>query len=981
MQTESDKAEGVLESVGLPREDSLAQRIGEFTLPIFPGAKIPQVLSGLAAGAANYLGEKQFPDNPLAQFGLTAAGAFSPAGLELGLKNVFRAISPKAGGTALAKKIAGQIREVTPDALTEAITPGERATTAATAMEAQGRAARKEAGALFGGLSDDSVTLDNAIENITNFANEVSGPIAPGSKSEQIINFLGRLKPKEQIIDLPASTILDEFGKPIIEAQKRVIPAGPATLPLNKVQDVLRDIGSRLQGAEGVDRAVLARAREEILGAAESTVKDKAALDSFKESRAAWRQMSQTYEEGAVGAVRKSLQNPEGRLNTFKNKLLNDPKSAEQLTKIMNPEELANTQNLVLSELFKKQPVSWERSISNSYDSYRAIFGDAGAEKLLGMVSRDGTIGKKLLQDNNGLKTLFAKLGLRTAIGATIGYEGGGVEGAVIGGLAGLALNKGEGASVARAKSLLMRAAAGSDEAIKILNTPTGGLGYESAINALAKEIKKTFSGPEATTNKTGKFFFNITPAENLSEEGARIQAESINRLNQGGEKLVDKYLNKITNENNVITFDVDSARPLVSESSYAPGTHEAASALDKKAFEIFKQKENIPSNFSLLIGAPGSGKSSINLGPLKNGVVMQKTPLSVDRIEEIIQGLPKAIKNIEISFIEIDPIKSLERAWTRSSKQGRGVPLGNFAKAAISMPETAVESIKRLRKYKNIHFSAFDNSGTKAEPLPLDKLGQILYNRTEEGIDSIYNRLNTRLNQLYEQELKTAKTEDNRRSISERFSQFREGNESGQKPGTTGIRSGNEESPGARYKGSSSPASKGISASLQKINGPKTGLGVSGLLLNQDSGDTSMPSGETIALVKTLEGKRLKVYKDTGGVKTIGYGHTGDGVDKGIITEKEAEELLQKDLTKAESAVLNAVQVDLTPSQLSALTSLVYNVGEGAFKNSTLLKKLNAGDIAGAAAEFDRWVYDNGKRVMGLVNRRGIEKRLFLRA
>ncbi|MNF24057.1 Lysozyme RrrD [compost metagenome] len=132
---------------------------------------------------------------------------------------------------------------------------------------------------------------------------------------------------------------------------------------------------------------------------------------------------------------------------------------------------------------------------------------------------------------------------------------------------------------------------------------------------------------------------------------------------------------------------------------------------------------------------------------------------------------------------------------------------------------------------------------------------------------------------------------------------------------------------------------------------------------------------------IKTAEGLRLTAYKDGGGVWTIGYGHTGADVREGLtIPLSEAERLLTRDLRVAENHVNGAVKVKLTQNQFDALVSFVYNVGGEAFRSSTMLKKLNAGDYLGAADQFPRWNKDNGKVVDGLTNRRREERELFLR-
>lgn len=132
--------------------------------------------------------------------------------------------------------------------------------------------------------------------------------------------------------------------------------------------------------------------------------------------------------------------------------------------------------------------------------------------------------------------------------------------------------------------------------------------------------------------------------------------------------------------------------------------------------------------------------------------------------------------------------------------------------------------------------------------------------------------------------------------------------------------------------------------------------------------------------VVREVEGLRLEAYLDTGGVWTIGYGHTGPEVVKGLkITLEQAEALLSKDLGTAERVVNKLVCVPLSQSQFDALVSFVYNIGEGQFKPSTMLKLLNLQDYQGAADQFPRWNKDNGKVVQGLINRRQKERALFL--
>ncbi len=112
--------------------------------------------------------------------------------------------------------------------------------------------------------------------------------------------------------------------------------------------------------------------------------------------------------------------------------------------------------------------------------------------------------------------------------------------------------------------------------------------------------------------------------------------------------------------------------------------------------------------------------------------------------------------------------------------------------------------------------------------------------------------------------------------------------------------------------------------------------------------------SQEGINVIKKFEGCKLKTYRDTGGIPTIGYGHTGSDVRSGqCISKQEAENLLRKDVERFEKAVNTEVKVSLSQNQFDALVSFAFNVGQGNLRTSTLLRKLNHSDYQGAAQEF----------------------------
>lgn len=138
--------------------------------------------------------------------------------------------------------------------------------------------------------------------------------------------------------------------------------------------------------------------------------------------------------------------------------------------------------------------------------------------------------------------------------------------------------------------------------------------------------------------------------------------------------------------------------------------------------------------------------------------------------------------------------------------------------------------------------------------------------------------------------------------------------------------------------------------------------------------------------LFQEWEGLELNEYLDSGGAPTIGVGHlmtrsermsgkiiiNGKGVvyRKGL-TVQQCWDLLDQDLDSAEASVNSMVKVPLNQNQFDALVSFVFNVGNNAFRDSTLLKVLNAGHFDQVPTQLRRWIRDNGKIVKGLINRR----------
>lgn len=131
--------------------------------------------------------------------------------------------------------------------------------------------------------------------------------------------------------------------------------------------------------------------------------------------------------------------------------------------------------------------------------------------------------------------------------------------------------------------------------------------------------------------------------------------------------------------------------------------------------------------------------------------------------------------------------------------------------------------------------------------------------------------------------------------------------------------------------------------------------------------------------LIKRYEGCRLTAYKCPAGVLTVGYGHTGTDVVAGmVITQQQADELLQKDVRWAEDAV-NREKLNINQNQFDALVSFVFNLGAGNFRSSSLLKMIRINPLSlNIRTEFEKWCKAKGSTLPGLALRRKHEADLY---
>lgn len=142
--------------------------------------------------------------------------------------------------------------------------------------------------------------------------------------------------------------------------------------------------------------------------------------------------------------------------------------------------------------------------------------------------------------------------------------------------------------------------------------------------------------------------------------------------------------------------------------------------------------------------------------------------------------------------------------------------------------------------------------------------------------------------------------------------------------------------------------------------------------------------SEEGLEFLKEKEGVSSKIYNDVGHLAG-GVGHRLTREERKVfklgdpVSMEQTEKWLKSDVVKAERTVNNWVTKEITQKQFDSLVSLTFNIGENAFKRSTLLKKLNRNDFDGALMEFSKWRLCKGKVLKGLVARRAEEARMFM--
>lgn len=133
------------------------------------------------------------------------------------------------------------------------------------------------------------------------------------------------------------------------------------------------------------------------------------------------------------------------------------------------------------------------------------------------------------------------------------------------------------------------------------------------------------------------------------------------------------------------------------------------------------------------------------------------------------------------------------------------------------------------------------------------------------------------------------------------------------------------------------------------------------------------------LTMIQDHEGLRTRTYIDPVGIPTVCWGHTGQYAVRGAkYTREECEAILLWDVQRHREGIERCITYDLNRNQWDAVTSFAFNIGVGGTCRSTMVRKINRGDLSGASREFPKWKYAGGRVFRGLVRRRAEEQKLF---
>ncbi len=499
----SGQMEKDLSSLGMPRRDGdIQQRVLEgLGSPLTKSKLLLQSIQGMLGGLGLGIGENIAPDSAAVQMGLGLLGGASPAVAS-------RTMGKSAAQTA--SSVADKLRTVTPDALTEAVGLEGRTGRVLSGISDAADDAKTSADTLYTSLGDAPVELKGVSTELDQMIKDRAGHIDPNNPVGPYATKVANYATPEKIDIIPASNKLDANGNPIpgtFTPQSSVVTPATHTAPFEELRQTVKDIRAAKKNAVGNDFRLLEEAETKLLAAMKQSLPSNL-FKAYEEADAAWAAMKSAYSDGATGKALESLKDPAGRLKTFRQLLLGDPKATEQLTSIMTPSQLRDSQNLVLTDLLTATPGTWATKITKNYDSYSHLFGAKGVERLLSMVSTDGSIGKLLLSDATRLNSIITGPLMKTMVGAGAGAAAIGPWGVFLGALTGGRATA-KAAKVHVARGLIARAAAGSPEALAILNSPAAKVSNSDVAKAIYEGTRARPKEEEATPARQSQASIN----------------------------------------------------------------------------------------------------------------------------------------------------------------------------------------------------------------------------------------------------------------------------------------------------------------------------------------------------------------------------------------------------------------------------------------------------------------------------------------
>lgn len=391
----------------------------------------------------------------------TALGYVAPKALAMAGNR----ISEIGTGAPQARNVVNELRDLTgnSDFLSTPVTQDALQTQIATGIKGQAELARQSASSQFQDLGPGNIDISPVIDPMNRDLASKGGILPPDGDTATVTSNLNSMVPEREP-PIPSS-LVDPYGNPYPATQVPYSPEIPTTT--GKLQNILRDVGAAGENARGTwGGTVLSNLKANLLKEAERQLPSDT-YDSLMNARGAWEDYSGAYKEGAAQKAQSIIDNPDTRLNTLYDKLIQDDKSAGQLMAVMSDAEKVKAQSLVLQKMLEKNPRQWGSHIEAKRGAFNQIFGEDVTNGLSDWAS-GGSPGSDFAQQlpRRGAGSAMASLPA-AMMGKVLGGD------AVMAGIeaAGTVLGVNKGKSIMGTRNLLKQAAAGNPEAIASLNS------------------------------------------------------------------------------------------------------------------------------------------------------------------------------------------------------------------------------------------------------------------------------------------------------------------------------------------------------------------------------------------------------------------------------------------------------------------------------------------------------------------------------